>query len=101
LVNRPPTAGTESTVGEIDYPDDRDSPSSPQIPWLAALLPAALGIALAVIFHAAQYLAFALLSPVMLIGSAAGDRLRWWRGYRRASAPLDKQPAGGKERCAL
>ena len=100
LVNRPPTAGAESTVGEIDYPDDRDSPSSPQIPWLAALLPAALGVALAAIFHAAQYLAFALLSPVMLMGSAAGDRLRWWRGYRRAATRLAQQQADANHRCA-
>ena len=100
LVNRPPSAGAEASVGEIDYPDDRDRPSTPHIPWLAALLPAALGVALAVIFHAAQYLAFALLSPVMLMGSAAGDRWRWWRGHRRAAARLAQQQADVNRRSA-
>ena len=100
LVNRPPSAVAEASVGEIDYPDDRDSPGSPQIPWLAALLPAALGVALAAIFHAAQYLAFALLSPVMLVGSAAGDRWRWWRGRRRAAARLAQQQTDVNRRCA-
>lgn len=100
LVNRAPSAVAEASVGEIDYPDDRDSPSSPQIPWLAALLPAALGVALAAIFHAVQYLAFALLSPVMLVGSAAGDRWRWWRGRRRAAARLAQQQTDVNHRCA-
>ena len=100
LVNRPPAAGGEASVGEIDYPDDRDRPRPPHIPWLAALLPAALGVGLAVIVHAAQYLAFALLSPVMLMGSAAGDRWRWWRGHRHATARLAQQQADMNRRCA-
>ena len=100
LVNRPPGAGREASAGDIDYPDDRSSSSSPQIPWLAALLPTALGVALAASFHAVQYLAFALLSPVMLMGSAAGDRWRWRRGARRATARLAQQKADVNRRCA-
>jgi DNA segregation ATPase FtsK/SpoIIIE, S-DNA-T family len=92
IVNRPPATPAKVSE-EITYPDEPENGGTPRIPWLAALLPAVLAVFLAAAFHAAQYLAFALLSPAMLLGSAAGDRWRWRRGHRRASVDLARRQA--------
>jgi DNA segregation ATPase FtsK/SpoIIIE, S-DNA-T family len=96
-VHRPPRQRPPAVGGRIDLPDDPASSSAPRTPWLAALLPAALGCALATAFHAAQYLAFALLSPVMLLGTAAGDRWHW-RRHRRRTARTHRERLAAAER---
>jgi S-DNA-T family DNA segregation ATPase FtsK/SpoIIIE len=84
-VNRPPRLSPSLPAREVVLPI-RANPARPQrVQWFAALLPAVLGGALALAMHNVEFLAFALLSPVMMIGAAAGDRLHWRRDRRRTA----------------
>ncbi|MGH8960950.1 MAG: FtsK/SpoIIIE domain-containing protein [Jatrophihabitantaceae bacterium] len=81
-VNRPPRAAPGYAAEEIAVPAEPGSGHPQRIGWVAALVPAAAGVALAVSLHAPQFLLFALLSPIAIVGTALGDRLHW-RGERR------------------
>lgn len=92
-VNRPPRLSSSLPAREVVLPT-RTSPARPQrVQWLAALLPAAAGGVLALATHNIEFLAFALLSPVMMIGTAAGDRLHWRRDRRRAAIGFHRRAA--------
>lgn len=100
LVNRPPRLSARLPDREVVFPA-RSSTTGPQrVQWLAALLPAGLGLGLALAMHSAQFLAFALLSPVVILGTALGDRLHWRRerrreatGFRRRNAAAERDRA--------
>jgi len=84
-VNRPPRLSPNLPAREVVLPT-RANPARPQrVQWFAALLPTVSGGVLALAMHNIEFLAFALLSPVMMIGTAAGDRLHWRRDRRRAA----------------
>lgn len=102
LVNRPPRLAARLPDREVVAPN-RPAVAGPQrIQWLAALLPAAIGGGLAIAMHSVQFLAFVLLSPVMIIGTAAGDRLHWRRDRRRAATGFRRRQASAdQERTAL
>jgi DNA segregation ATPase FtsK/SpoIIIE, S-DNA-T family len=86
LVNRPPRASTLLSRRAIDFPARDGARTVQRVQWIAALLPAAAGVGLAVALHSAQFLAFALLSPVIVLATSLGDRLHWRRGRRRDAA---------------
>ncbi|HEV7206575.1 MAG TPA: FtsK/SpoIIIE domain-containing protein [Jatrophihabitans sp.] len=88
LVNRAPRHLGPLPTPEIPRPDSGDAPAAGRVPWLAALLPAALGAAIAGVTGSRLFLLFALLSPVLLLSTALGDRLHWRRSRRRAGAAL-------------
>lgn len=69
---------------EIELPPPPTSSVAARMQWLAAALPAVLGIALAVSMHSTQFLLFACLSPVALVGSSLSDRLHHRRERRRS-----------------
>ncbi|HEU5008677.1 MAG TPA: FtsK/SpoIIIE domain-containing protein [Jatrophihabitantaceae bacterium] len=69
---------------EIELPLPPVSTAAARMQWAGAALPAALGGGLAVAMHSAQFLLFALLSPVALLGSAVSDRLHHRRERRRS-----------------
>ncbi|WP_460607203.1 FtsK/SpoIIIE domain-containing protein [Jatrophihabitans fulvus] len=56
-----------------------------RVQWVTALLPAVAGVAVAVALGSPQFLLFALLSPVMVLSGALGDRAHWRRARRRAA----------------
>ncbi len=64
------------------------------LPWLAAAVPAASGIALAVEMHSLLFLALVVISPLAIVVTAAVDRWRGRRGRRRPVHP-------GKRRARL
>ncbi|MGI8697528.1 MAG: FHA domain-containing protein, partial [Mycobacteriales bacterium] len=82
VVNRPPRitpAGPRSTVR---FPTPPDRRSAGRLPVIAALAPLVMGVGMAVVMHSPQYLAFAVLSPVMLVGNAISERLGLRKGRR-------------------
>ncbi|MFC7491655.1 MULTISPECIES: FtsK/SpoIIIE domain-containing protein [unclassified Knoellia] len=78
LVNRSPRTRPPELAMTITAPAAPIPPRRGRIPWVAAVLPVPFAGLLAV-FFGPQMLAFALLSPLMLVGSVVGDR---WGGRR-------------------
>ncbi len=71
---------------EIARPSRASSIRPRGVQWLAALLPAVAGAAIALIAGAPQFLLFALLSPILMVSTALGDRVHWRRTRRRDAA---------------
>ncbi|MFQ6172806.1 FtsK/SpoIIIE domain-containing protein [Oryzobacter sp. R7] len=82
-----PVAGRAEDDSEVvvEAPRPPGERHRPRIPWLAALLPVPVAAVMAVVFGP-QLLAFALLGPVLMLGTALGDRLGSGRSHRRAVA---------------
>ncbi|HKF33893.1 MAG TPA: FtsK/SpoIIIE domain-containing protein [Jatrophihabitantaceae bacterium] len=98
LVNRPPRLAPQLPDREVIAPVRQLIPKPQRVQWLAALLPTLLGVGLALAMHSVQFLAFALLSPVLIVATAAGDRLHWRRtrrqeahGFRRREAEAQRE----------
>ncbi len=83
IVHRPPRLSAPTTEAEIAMPAEPARRTPGKVPLLGAALPLLAGIGLAVALHSAAYLAFAALSPVMVLGTAIGDRWGFRRGRRR------------------
>ncbi|MEO8889795.1 MAG: FtsK/SpoIIIE domain-containing protein [Jatrophihabitantaceae bacterium] len=99
-VNRPPRSRKQYGGEEIAVPAPPAPPRPQRVGWIATLLPAVAAAALALTFHAPQFLLFALLSPVALLAGAAGDRLHWRRARRRAGAQYRRELAASDLRVA-
>src|SRR5699024_2175072 len=99
-VNRGPRTVGDSEPGEIALPHKPRRSHAQRVQWIAALLPAALGVALALIMHMPEFLLFGLLSGVMLVGSALGERVHWRRQRRRAAASYRSQLARAQQQIA-
>jgi S-DNA-T family DNA segregation ATPase FtsK/SpoIIIE len=100
LVNRPPRLAGQLPDREVVAPVRSTSPGPQRIQWLAALLPTLVGVGLALAMHSIQFLAFTLLSPVMIIGTSAGDRLHWRRSRRREANTFHRRDATSNHECA-
>ncbi len=72
----------------VEAPSPPAEPVRARVPWLAALLPVPVALVLAA-FLGPHLLAFALLGPVLMLGTAVGDRVGSGRSYRRACADHD------------
>ncbi len=83
LVNRPPRLAVRPAPSDIVYPDPERNPAAASLPWVAAALPALGGVALAEVMHNPQFLAFALLSPLLMLGTSIGERITGRRVRRR------------------
>lgn len=89
LVNRRPRSGPGHPLASIALPALPASDIRRSGQWLGALLPAAAGVGLAVALGSAQFLAFALLSPLALLASAGGDRVHRRRERRSSRRTYD------------
>ena len=89
LVHRP-NRMRHTSVETIDFPPAPADRPRPSISVLAALLPTALSVGLAVMFHNVQLLAFALLTPVSVLSTGATDRWRWRRQRRNDHNRYDR-----------
>ena len=96
LVNRAPRKSPDSSADEVALPE----PSTPHrregMRLIGAFVPALAGVALAIALHSPQYLLFAVLSPVTMIATAAGDRWHWRRDRRRAAASFRQRHAAAQ-----
>ncbi len=92
-LNRPPRSGRPDLVREVLLPERPRTATPERIQWLAALIPGIFGGALALLMHNPLFLAFAALSPLMILGGAAGDRLHWRRSRRQAASTFAQRHA--------
>ncbi|MGL5851217.1 MAG: FHA domain-containing protein, partial [Phycicoccus sp.] len=79
----PPVAGLADPA--VEAPAPPPEPVRGRVPWLAALLPIPVAGVLALVVGP-MMLAFAALGPVVLLGSALGDRWTARRSHRHALA---------------
>lgn len=84
LVNRPPRTRPLAPDREIHFPERPKSPPKGRVPALAALVPLLLSIILAWLQQSPMYLLFGLMSPAMILSTAASDRLAGRRTRRSA-----------------
>ena len=97
VVNRPPPLPSPPAPEPVD-PIAEPQPQPPgRIAWMAALLPALFGVGMAWRLHNPQFLLFMVASPLMLLGSSAGERMSLrrrrrseLRAYRRDRARQDR-----------
>ncbi|HVU92872.1 MAG TPA: FtsK/SpoIIIE domain-containing protein, partial [Jatrophihabitans sp.] len=99
-VLRPPAPAGLPPAMVVELPVREAAASHRGVQWLGALLPAAAGAGLAWYAGSPQFLLFALLSPVMLLSTALGDRLHWRRARRRAAARFRQELAQARARIA-
>ncbi len=86
LAVRPPAAPVRPLGPvEVESPTAPLEPQRARIPWLGALVPVPIALALAVVLGP-QLLLFALLGPVALVANAVADRWGAGRAHRRATA---------------
>ncbi|SNR89338.1 DNA segregation ATPase FtsK/SpoIIIE, S-DNA-T family [Geodermatophilus saharensis] len=84
---RPATAPVvERPEVEVVLPTAPDEPPRRRLAWVAVLLPAVAGVVLAWLLSTPTFLFFALLSPLVAVGTWASDRWSGRRSRRRAAA---------------
>ncbi|MDQ1742280.1 MAG: segregation ATPase FtsK/SpoIIIE, family [Pseudonocardiales bacterium] len=97
LVHRPPRLAEPVEEGPVEFPAEPVATARPRLQWLGALVPAVFGVGCAIALRNAQFLAFAVLSPVTLLAGAAVDRRDWRRGQRQARAEHLQAEAAARE----
>ena len=85
LINRSPRTEDVVRAEVIDFPTPATVTRVMGIQWAAALLPAALGVILALCLHSLQFLIFAALGPALMLSTGLIDRVRARREQRRTS----------------
>jgi S-DNA-T family DNA segregation ATPase FtsK/SpoIIIE len=85
-VHRSPRTPSSPHPVEFRLPAAPTPPTPTRLPVLAALAPLVVGVLLALLLQQWQLLAFTVLSPVMIGGQAASDRLSSRRTRRAALA---------------
>jgi S-DNA-T family DNA segregation ATPase FtsK/SpoIIIE len=86
LVNRAPRVTQVPVKRSVTLPVMPPPRPSSRLSIVSAVLPLAMGIAMAAALHAVVYLLFAALSPMLLLSSAVIERRGAHRGRRRALA---------------
>ena len=84
-VNRAPRTTPPLVAVTVAAPTPPTPPRRARVPWLAAVLPLPFAGVLAVVFGP-QMLAFALLSPLMVVGNVVADRIGVRRDHAREVA---------------
>ncbi|MCU1405171.1 MAG: cell division protein FtsK [Glaciihabitans sp.] len=81
--NRPPRLRPPVSPLRFRLPAPPPAPSRNPLPWITAMLPALLGVSMAVLLKQPFYLLFALMSPVMMISSNLSSRRNGKKSHRR------------------
>lgn len=95
-VHRPPRGRPDAPPAVVELPERGRSAGPAPVAWVAALIPAAVGAALAATLHSAQFLALALLSPLVVLGTALADRVQWRRRRRRSATSFRHREAAAR-----
>lgn len=85
VVVRATEAHPTPAAARLQRPAEVAARPRPRTAWVAALLPAVAAAGLAWAMHTWGFLAFAALSPLTVLGTAAGDRWHWRSSRRRAA----------------
>ena len=83
---------------EVRFPAEPDAPTRRRLAWAAVALPAVAGALGAWLFAAPTFLFFALLGPLVALGSWLGDRWSGGRTHRRAAAAHADELAAARHR---
>ena len=84
IVHRAPRLNAPAPAAEVTFPAEAASRVPTRVPLIAAFTPLVAGVVLSLVLHQWQFLAFTALSPLMVLGQAAGDRLSSRQDDRRA-----------------
>ena len=96
-VTAAPSPGPATTTARhVDAPTPPVHPPPGRVPWVAALVPLPVALVLAALLGP-HLLAFALLGPVMVLGTAVGDRLSGRRQRRTAAAGHERAVGAARE----
>ncbi|MGY1664945.1 FtsK/SpoIIIE domain-containing protein [Geodermatophilus sp. SYSU D00696] len=90
----------ERSEVELAVPAAPDEPARRRLAWIAVLLPAVAGVSLAWLLSTPTFLFFALLSPLVAVGTWASDRWAGRRSGRRAAAVHAEQLRAARARLA-
>ncbi|MEX5716906.1 FtsK/SpoIIIE domain-containing protein, partial [Geodermatophilus maliterrae] len=85
---------------EVRLPDAPVAAPRRRLAWVAVVLPAVAGVSLAWVLSAPTFLFFALLSPVVAVGTWASDRWSGSRSARRAAGAHAGELRTARERLA-
>jgi S-DNA-T family DNA segregation ATPase FtsK/SpoIIIE len=83
-VNRPPRLRATTAPPTVPFPEPPQEVTTTRLPLLASLAPLLAGVALALLMHRWEFLAFAVMSPLVVLGQALTDRHAARRADRRA-----------------
>jgi S-DNA-T family DNA segregation ATPase FtsK/SpoIIIE len=100
LVNRAPRIATPARPRTITFPAAPTAPTRTRIPVLASVAPLAVGVALAVVLRRWEFLAFAVMSPLVVLGQAGSDRWSAHRELKRARRAHDAAVAAAEDSLA-
>jgi S-DNA-T family DNA segregation ATPase FtsK/SpoIIIE len=81
-----PRMATPATQVEVAFPRPPAAPPRRRLAWVAVALPAAGGLVMAWLLHTPTFLFFALLSPVVALGTWLSERWSGRRSGRRDAA---------------
>jgi len=84
--NRPPRLLPPVPAGKFRRPAPPVPPARTSMPWVTAMIPAMLGVAMAILLKQPFYLLFALMSPLMMLGSTLSGRRNGKQSHRRLMA---------------
>jgi len=97
---RSPRLHERPRVPRVALPERPPEPQKASFPVLALVAPALIGVLMAVLMRQPAYLAFVLLSPVMLVGNVVTERHRGKRGYRQRVADFEQRHGLATEQLA-
>jgi DNA segregation ATPase FtsK/SpoIIIE, S-DNA-T family len=100
-VNRPPRATTPVRPVVLTAPAPVEPPPRAKVPWVGMAVPLVLCLGAAWLLRQPSYLLFGLMSPLILAGTAAADRLTRGRSRRRLDEAWRQQVQAAEERAAL
>jgi S-DNA-T family DNA segregation ATPase FtsK/SpoIIIE len=90
---RPPRLLPEETPSVFKLPAQPGQQSRRSLPIIAAIAPLGMAAVMIAIFHNVAYLAFGLMSPIVMMGNAWWDRRNGKRSYRQALIDHDATTA--------
>jgi S-DNA-T family DNA segregation ATPase FtsK/SpoIIIE len=98
-VNRRPRLVCPVAPVSIALPSPPDQPGRTRVPWIAMLLPVPFAAVMAV-FFGPMMLAFAVMSPLLMVGTALSERVGTGRTYAAEHAAYERHLAAARERVA-
>lgn len=98
-VNRRPRLLSPAAPVSIALPSPPDQPGRTRVPWIAMLLPVPFAAVMA-IFFGPMMLAFAVMSPLLMAGTALSDRVGSRRTYAAEHAAYERHLVASHERLA-
>jgi S-DNA-T family DNA segregation ATPase FtsK/SpoIIIE len=97
IIHRAPRLLAPTAPVEVSFPPPPPTPLPVRVPMLAAITPLIAGVALSLLLHQWQFLAFTALSPIMILGQAGSDRRSSRRSAREAAGSHDRATAEAGE----